>query len=129
MAKANLKLPNGTEVNIEGTPEEITKLLEVYSEGASRASAKPRKARRASNSNKVGGKKSIRKSGPADLIRELIQEGYFKGQKRSLPDLQKKLEERGHIYAQSSLSSPLTRLTRSKDLRRLKEKKGWMYVV
>jgi hypothetical protein len=30
MAKANLTLPNGTEVTIEGDPEEIRRLLEVY---------------------------------------------------------------------------------------------------
>ena len=39
-----------------------------------------------------------------------------------------KLEENGHIYALHSLSPALLRLTRSKMLRRIKEKKGWVYV-
>jgi hypothetical protein len=44
-------------------------------------------------------------------------------------EVQKKLEEKGHIYAQESLSGPLLRLTRDKHvLRRLKDKKGWVYV-
>ncbi len=30
MAKASLTLPNGTHINIEGTPEEIHKLIEFY---------------------------------------------------------------------------------------------------
>jgi len=35
MAKANLTLPNGTVVNIEGTPEEVHRLIELNSAGAS----------------------------------------------------------------------------------------------
>ena len=42
--------------------------------------------------------------------------------------VQKKLEENGHIYAQSSLSPALIALTKKKCLRRMKEKKGWVYV-
>lgn len=34
MAKATLTLPNGTVVGLEGTPEEVHRLLEVYSGGA-----------------------------------------------------------------------------------------------
>jgi hypothetical protein len=30
MAKATIELPNGTSINIEGTPEEVRKLLEFY---------------------------------------------------------------------------------------------------
>lgn len=33
MAKASVELPNGTQVTIEGTPEEIKKLLEFYGGG------------------------------------------------------------------------------------------------
>lgn len=38
MAKASLKLTNGTVVTIEGTPEEVHRLLTLYSGGASAAS-------------------------------------------------------------------------------------------
>lgn len=41
MAKAFLKLPNGTAVTLEGTPEEVKHLLELY--GGERADAPPPK--------------------------------------------------------------------------------------
>ena len=33
MAKASIQMPNGTIVQIEGTPEEVKKLLEFYEKG------------------------------------------------------------------------------------------------
>ena len=72
------------------------------------------------------GTKTSRK-GPQTLIAELAGENYFKT-KRKIVQIQKKLEEKGHIYAITSLSPPLLRLTRNKTLRRLKEKSGWVYV-
>jgi hypothetical protein len=50
MAKASLKLPNGTAVTLEGTPEEVKHLLELYGgEGAEasrpKAGTRPRKSR------------------------------------------------------------------------------------
>ena len=124
MAKAQIKLTDGPEVQIEGTPAEIKELLSFYSQ-AQELKRKPSQTRANGNAQA----KSAKKDGPAGLIRELIEEGYFSGQKRTLPDVQKKLEEGGHIYAQTSLSTPMTRLTRNKELRRIKEKKGWAYVV
>ena len=40
MAKANFSLPNGTKVDIEGTPEEIRTLLELYGHGSGQARSK-----------------------------------------------------------------------------------------
>lgn len=127
MTKARLTLPDGPDIQIEGTPSEIKELLEFYSSGVPVKNKGHKAKRRATH--RSGEKKGSRKNGPVDLIRELVEENYFKGQKRSLSDIQKKLEEGGHIYAQTSLSTPLIRLTKSKELRRLREKKGWMYVV
>ena len=126
MAKAQIKLLNGTEVQIEGTPKEINELLKFYSD------QKTSNIRTSGSKNKQSkGNKKNKKiiNGPTELIKGLIEEGYFKGQKRTLSDVQKKLEERGHIYAQTSLSMPLIRLTRGRDLRRIKDKKGWIYVI
>jgi hypothetical protein len=54
VAKANFLLPNGTKVDIEGTPEEIRALLELYGDGSGHArspspkpAAKTRAKRRA----------------------------------------------------------------------------------
>src|ERR1051325_7259642 len=54
MAKANITLPNGTIVNIEGTPEDVERLLSIYSgaprgqgqsAGAARSTAKKKRRR------------------------------------------------------------------------------------
>ncbi|MCX7000488.1 MAG: hypothetical protein NT106_09385 [Candidatus Sumerlaeota bacterium] len=126
MAKANLVLSNGTKVEIEGTAEEVAVLLEKCSSPSAdkqnKRSSKPKKDHRQASSQ---GKK---KQGPVGYIAELVSENFFKG-KRSLPEVQKKLEEKGHIYAQNSLSPALLHHVRkTKMLRRLKEKDVWVYV-
>ena len=124
MAKAELNLPSGGHVKITGTPQEIASFLNLYSSGDFSEKKRSRPKRSTGSKGKLP-----RKSGPVILVKELIEGGYFKGQKRTLPEIQKKLEERGHIYAQTSLSPALLGLTKRKHLRRIKEKKGWVYVV
>jgi len=121
MAKANLVLPDGTTVAIEGTADDVAILLSKFSQ----SSGAERKKHRSRTSSSGGTKK--KKDGPTGLIIELSNEGYFKS-KRTLGDIQKKLEERGHIYAITTISPCLTRLTKKRTLRRLREKKGWVYV-
>ena len=128
MAKANMVLPDGTTVTIEGTADEVAVLLSKCSQSGTPSSgrgATPKSGRKRTAKREKGSGK--RKSGPTAYITELVDEKYFKS-KRTLGDIQKKLEEHGHIYAQTSLSPILTRLTRKRTLRRLKEKKGWVYV-
>jgi len=131
MAKANLVLPDGTKVNIEGTSEEVALLLGKFSMQESNdklnstTNAKTKKKRKKITSS--GEKSSKKQIGPTSLITELVEEGYFKT-KRTIADIQKKLEERGHIYAQTSISPQLTRMTRKRIIRRIKENKSWVYV-
>ncbi len=128
MAKANLVLVDGTTVAIEGTAEEVALLLHKFSSPSAAAGAKgkkgPRKARTASPIKTAG---KTQRKGPQQLMADLAEEGWFKS-KRTIGDVQKKLEEKGHIYAMESLSTPLLRLTRNRTLRRIKDKGGWAYV-
>lgn len=129
MAKANLVLPNGTKVNIDGTANEVAALLEKITDLGSKGSGKARKKNsKRGSSTRTGGGVNKKKGGPTSLISELADEGYFKS-KRKISDIQKKLEERGHIYAQTSISPILTRLTRKRTIRRIKEKGTWVYVI
>ena len=50
MAKASLKLPNGTTITLEGSPEEVKHLLGLYGGGDERA---PRPAERSSGSQRL----------------------------------------------------------------------------
>lgn len=128
MAKADLILPNGTIVNIEGNAEEVAVLLSKFSEpGSGRHSSASSQRKRKKGGPFSGSNKAKKSDGPTSLIGELVTEGYFKS-KRTIGDIQRKLEEKGHIYAQTSISPVLTRLTRKKTIRRIKEKKGWVYV-
>jgi hypothetical protein len=126
VAKAHLTLPNGTTVAIEGTAEEVAALLATVSgpTATARTPNRPRGKKRVASPAKANN--SSRK-GPQTLLQELADEDWFKS-KRTIGEVQKKLEEKGHIYAMTSLSTPLLRLTRSKVLRRLKDKSGWVYV-
>jgi hypothetical protein len=129
MAKANLTLPDGTTVGIEGSAEEVAALLEKLSgttKNVPAASiAKKRKRRGSGSTSEANTAKKA--DGPTSLVTELAEGGYFKT-KRTIGDIQKKLEELGHIYAQSSISPILTRLTRKRTVRRIKEKKTWVYI-
>jgi hypothetical protein len=126
MAKAHLQLADGTTVNIEGTADEVATLLARFS-GSTIAPPVPA-ATKPARAGKTGKSRATdRRKGPKPLIEELIEQNYFKA-KRTIGDIQKKLEEKGHIYAMHSLSTPLLRLTRSRALRRIKEKNGWVYV-
>jgi hypothetical protein len=124
LAKANIVLPNGTSVVIEGTTEEVAELLAKFSHApiSEKRDARPAQKRKA---GKKGGGKA--KSGPTGLIAQLGDEGYFKA-KRTIGEIRKKLEEGGHIYPLTSISPILTRLTKRRVLRRLKENNVWKYV-
>lgn len=128
MAKANLVLGDGTTVAIEGTAEEVALLLQKFSSTRNASGETRRKSlgKGHTASPRKSAVKSKRK-GPQQLMADLADEGWFKS-KRTIGDVQKKLEEKGHIYAMVSLSTPLLRLTRNKTLRRIKDKGGWAYV-
>ena len=134
MPKANVVLADGTKVTIDGTTAEVAALLERISGSASQTPdgnvAKGSKRRRGKATTKGSGKGGSGKSaskGPADYVRDLVGASYFKT-KRGLGDVQKKLEEGGHIYAVTHLSPVLLRLVRGKELRRIKEGGTWKYV-
>lgn len=127
MAKANMVLPSGAKVTVEGTAEEVAQLLAKVSSPlpGTRSGRQARPA--AAKASPVSAARARTRKGPTGHILDLRDENFFKT-RRSLPDIQKKLEEKGHIYAQSSLSPVLVRLVRARELRRIKEKKGWIYV-
>ena len=127
MAKATLTLSDGTNVLVEGSAEEIARIMSLHSTtiqprpSPSPATPKPKKPRSTSK------KSSQSIIGPKQRIFDLKSLGFF-DEKKSIVDIQKKLEELGHIYAQTSLSPALVRLVRGRDLRRIKEDKVWMYI-
>jgi len=129
VATAKLVLSDGTTVNIEGTADEVAILLARFSaDSSSDLDASKRKSKKPpSRTSKGSNKNRPKRKGPRTLLEDLAKESFFKS-KRTIGEVQKKLEEKGHIYAVNGLSTPLLRLTRGRVLRRIKEKAGWVYV-
>jgi hypothetical protein len=60
------------------------------------------------------------------LIASLIDGGFFKKPK-DLAAIKVSLEESGHYYPVTTLSPTMLRFVRSRQLRRIKEDKKWLY--
>lgn len=128
MAKANIDLPNGTKIIVDGTSDDINAVLKLFTNtSAPTPSAdKKKNGKRKSSSHKKSGVKRTQK-GPNLYILEIKEDGFF-DKKKTINDIQQKLEENGHIYPQTHLSTPLRRLVQKKELRRIKEDGNWVYV-
>ena len=120
MAKANIKTKDGTNISIEGTPEEISKLMNLY------------KIKDISETPKSEFKKFVKKrvsSKPTvtDTIREILAEGFF-NKPKSLAEVKQGLEEQGTFIPITTLSPILLNLVKGKELRRINQDKKWVYV-
>ena|ERR1700733_3623929 len=134
MPTANIELTDGTKIAIEGSPEEIARVIALYQQPKvgmpapfrhepalptpSRKSRKPRRA----------GAPGRSRNGIMQQLRLLITEQFF-DERQTLAGVQMKLEQNGHIYSQNQISTPLRRLVVSRELRRLREGKNWIYVI
>jgi hypothetical protein len=114
MAKAEITLPDGTTISIDGTPAEISEVVE-----------RRQKAQRETKPRSKGKGKAERPQ-LVDLIANLIDGGFFK-KPQDLASVKAALEEMGHHYPVTSLSPTMLRQVRKRNLRRLKKDKRWMY--
>jgi hypothetical protein len=119
MAKAHITTKDGTKITIEGTHQEVAAVV---------AKLEPK---RTSEKQVVGAttviKEKKQRATPINLIAELIDGNYFKKPKQ-LSAIKLALEEQGHYFPVTSLSPALLRLIRKRQLRRIKDKKRWLYV-
>lgn len=120
MAKAQLTTKSGTLVTIEGSAEDVANLIDLF-EGAG-GTAKGKASTAKQNIPRVRSK-----DGLADQLSKLINDRFFKKPKE-FGAIKVALEQRGHYYARTTLSPALLRSVRKRELRRLKEKKHWVYV-
>ena len=121
MAKAHITTKEGIEISIEGNPKEVADLINQIKDGLpiSKSKKKPTKGRKVVES--VNSKPT-----PVNLISSLIDGGFFKKAK-DLASVKVALEELGHLYPVTTLSPVLLRLVRKRQLRRIKDKKRWLY--
>lgn len=119
MAKANINLPNGTKIVVDGTTEEINAVLELYK--------KPENKEQRKKKDKTIPRVKKARKGPKLYIKELKAEGFF-NKKRTINEVQKVLEDNGYIYPITRLSTPLKRLVQDRELGRMKKDGSWVYV-
>src|SRR5439155_8184740 len=130
MAKANLTLPDGTTVTIEGTPEEVATVMQRLSSPDAVRSRGTEPRRRASSTPQVKSVDTRSKAkGVTDYVLGLRGEDFFR-EPRSLNEVKDALAARADIYPTTTLSPALFRLVRKKELRRIKDSddKQWRYV-
>jgi hypothetical protein len=119
MAKAQLTTKTGMTILIEGTPLEVAAVMKQLESEQHHANPHPEAKRRRSS-------ETVTKPTPVNLISTLIDGGFFKKPK-DLGSVKVALEELGHYYPVTSLSPTLLRLVRKHQLRRLRDKKRWLY--
>jgi len=120
MVNAKITFPDGTQIDVEGTAEDIVKIKQRFDE-------KNDALKNKDTPNKKTGQRIHSSKGPLGRVRLLIERNFFE-QKRTLQDVKSKLEEMAIFYRLSDLSPSLIRLVKRGELRRLKEKNQWRYV-
>jgi hypothetical protein len=118
VAKAEITTADGLKIKVDGTPEEVAKILERARRGSG-----PTRSQKATKRTKD----SREREGLPALLDALRDEKFFKT-KRPLGDIRARLSELGHHYSSTTLGKQLLREVRGRGLRRLKEKGQWVYV-
>ncbi len=117
MANAKLTTKSGTVIKIDGTPDEVAKLISQFEKPQSKLPVSPKQPRQARSA----------KVGIVELLLAQIEEGFFK-KPRELGAVRTQLEEGGHYYPNTTIAPQLLRLVRRRILRRIKDNKRWAYV-
>ena len=120
MAKAHIVTSQGSKITIEGTPEEVAVLVSKLGEQPAHGRAKAGRTKQPPRTHEK------QKATPVNLISSLIDGGFFRKPK-DLAAVKVAIEEMGHYYPITTLSPVLLRLVRRRELRRIKEKKRWLY--
>jgi hypothetical protein len=108
LMKAEINLPNGTKITIEGGPEEVLKVQKAFT-----PSHRSPKKKAKENFDSTGPKRKPSKVGPLSRIRGLIAENFFE-EKRTMSSVIDTLKERAVFYKNSDISPSLIRLVKKK---------------
>jgi hypothetical protein len=121
MAKATIKSSSGAVITVEGSEEEVSKILSAYEKTSVVGQAKQAIAR--SKATKRDDKK---REGAGDLVIKLREEGFF-NKPKALGEVSEALEAEGFLYPTTSLSGVVLGLVKKRELRRKKVDGRWVY--
>ncbi|HXR40052.1 MAG TPA: hypothetical protein VN776_13205 [Terracidiphilus sp.] len=117
MANAKITTPDGVSVDISGSPEEVSAVVDRVRAGlASTGATVPARPR------KKAGKIQI-----PDLVEMLKAEEYFKTP-RGLGEIRRKFAEMGYHYPITTLSGAMQAQQKSRNLRRFMQGGKYVYV-
>ena len=121
MPKATIKSKTGAIITIEGTKEELARILSDF-ERMSVVQEIKTKASKESIKKKDESKRRT----ASDLIVELREEGFF-AKPKTLGEIAEALEKSGYIYPTTTLSGVVMGLVQKKLLGRKKVNGKWVY--
>ena len=124
VVRTEFKMPNGTQVTVEGSEEEVIRVVAALQTQKPMSPSASIVQAKVDITTKNKGKNTTK--GPMHHIRELVEEGFF-SQPRGLSEIKLKLAENGHHYPLEGLSTPIKRLVQQKEIRRFKENGIWRY--
>ena len=121
MAKATIKSKTGAVITVEGSQEEVSKILAAVETTAVVGRAKATIAK--VKAEKQEQKKRMTAS---DLIVELKEDGFF-NKPKGLTEIANALEEKGYIYPVTTLSAVMLGLIHKRLFGRKKLEGKWVY--
>jgi hypothetical protein len=121
VAKATIKSSSGAVITIEGTQEEVAKIISNYERTSVVGQAKQAIAR-----TKTARKDEKKREGAGDLLIGMRESGFF-DKPKTLSEMSDALEEQGFLYPTTSLSGVVLSLVKHRELRRKKSDGRWVY--
>jgi len=121
MAKATIKSKSGTVITVEGSQEEVSKIISNYEKTSVVSQAKQTLARR-----KTVKQEAKKREGAGDLVVDLRESGFM-DKPKTLNEISEALEEKGYLYPTTTLSGVVLGLVKRKELRRKKIEGRWVY--
>jgi len=121
MAKATIKSSTGAVITIEGSEEEVSKILSAYEKSSVVGQAKQAIAR-----SKATRRDNKKREGAGDLVVGLREGGFF-DKAKGLGEISEALEEQGFLCPTTTLSGVVLGLVKKKELRRKKVEGRWVY--
>jgi hypothetical protein len=121
MAKATIKSSTGAVITVEGSEEEVSRILSTYENSNEVGHAKKAAAR-----NKAVKRDESKRAGAGDLIVDMREGGFF-DKPKGLGEINSALEEKGFLYPTTSLSGVVLGLVKKRLLSRKKLEGRWVY--
>ena len=121
MAKATINSKTGAVITVEGTSEEVTKIISDFERTSTIHNIKTEISRK-----NVENREQKKRTAASDLIIDLKDDGFF-DKAKTLTEIAVALEDKGYIYPTTSLSGLVLSLVKKRLLGRKKDNGKWIY--